>query len=364
MEIVESFVTRNPCFKSGETIQVRGLLLYRVGCNRPEAATFINSWNRESASRASAHALIDGNSKVVYQILPWNYKAWQGRKNEVNDHYIGIKMCEPSCIKYIGGSNFVCQDTKKAMEVVSGTYQSAVELFAFLCEKFELNPLSDGVILSPQEGCARGSTFGHSDPEPLWTGLKSDFTMDGFRQDVANCLKQRKKEQSEAEEMVQKKPDDNQTVLETDTLNVRVMSTKGIEFLKNEEGCKLRATKCAGGRWTIGYGHTQGVCEGQTLPDEEAAKMLLMEDIPIYENYVNDYIDNGTISFPVNQNQFDALVSFCFNCGPGNLRTLVSRRDAQTVAEKILLYRKVAGIVNDGLIARRQRERELFLKEN
>jgi LysM repeat protein len=68
------------------------------------------------------------------------------------------------------------------------------------------------------------------------------------------------------------------------------------------------------------------------------------------------------IGFEVNQNMFDALVSFCYNLGYGNLVQLVTNRDKGTVAEKMLLYVYANGKVFQGLVNRRQAERELFLK--
>jgi len=368
VEIVESFLTRNPCYKTGETITVRGLMLHSVGCNRPDAGVFIHNWNNESVSRACVHAFIDGNSGIIYQTLPWNHRGWHGGSRVANDKYIGVKMCEPACIQYKGGTKFICTDSEQALEVVKKTYQSAVELFAFLCTVYELDPLEDGVIVSHKEGYERGIASRCSDPEHLWDGLESGYTMDGFRQDVARYLEEQNKSDREKDAPDKSEGSSELVAVENNTLEnqvpTRLLSPRGIEFLMHEEGCKLKASKCAGGKWTIGYGHTQDVYEGQTLPDEAAAKELFMKDVVIYANYVNDYISNGTITFTVNQNQFDALVSFCYNCGPGNLRTLVSGRDAQTVAEKILLYRKAAGRVNEELVARRQRERELFIKED
>lgn len=139
------------------------------------------------------------------------------------------------------------------------------------------------------------------------------------------------------------------------------ISDKGVDLIARYEGCRLAAYQCAAGVWTIGYGHTEGVKQGDTLPSEEAAKALLKEDLKKYGGYVNASVRKGTINFPLNQNQFDALTSFCYNCGNGNLQKLVLGRDAATIAEKMLLYNKGGGKVLSGLVRRRQEERELFL---
>ncbi len=97
-------------------------------------------------------------------------------------------MCEPACIKYTSGSNFTCSDTAAAKAVVKRTYETAVELFAMLCEKYSLDPLADGVIISHKEGCARGIASNHGDPEHLWTQLGTGYTMDGFRRAVKEAM--------------------------------------------------------------------------------------------------------------------------------------------------------------------------------
>ena len=71
-------------------------------------------------------------------------------------------MCEPACITYTGGATFKCSDIATARAVAERTYRAAVELFAMLCQKFGLDPLADGVILSHKEGHARGIASNHS----------------------------------------------------------------------------------------------------------------------------------------------------------------------------------------------------------
>lgn len=342
MEIVESILTQNPCYKAGKKIQVKGLMLHSVGCPQPSAEVFVRKWNSPDASRACVHAFIDGNTGKVYQTLPWEHRAWHGGGSSNNTH-IGVEMCEPACIKYTGGSTFSCSDREKALAVVRRTYDAAVELFAFLCSKFGLDPLKDGVIVSHKEGHDRGIASGHGDPDHLWNGLQSGHSMDKFRQDVKAAMSG----------TIQASPaaaSGNMTI-----------SDRGVELIAKYEGCRLEAYKCPAGVWTIGYGHTAGVKEGDRLPSQEAAKELLKKDVEKYGGYVNNCVKNGQITFQLNQNQFDALTSFCYNCGNGNLQKLVSGRDAATVAEKLLLYNKGGGKVLAGLQRRREEERALFL---
>ncbi|MCD7836903.1 MAG: N-acetylmuramoyl-L-alanine amidase [Lachnospiraceae bacterium] len=344
MEITEKFVTTNPCYTAGKKINVKGLMLHSVGCPQPSAEVFIKQFDNP-ASKVCVHAFIDANTGMVYQTLPWDYKAWHCGAN-ANSTHIGVEMCEPPCIRYTGGSTFTCSDEQKAREMVMRTLNSAVKLFAFLCKKYGLKPIEDGVIISHKEGHDRGMASGHGDPDHLFRQLNMGYTMDNFRRAVAAAM------DSEIAQPV---------AAPTPVKGEMEISAKGIELIAGYEGCRLEAYKCPAGVWTIGYGHTAGVQQGQTLPSKEAAKELLKEDLKKYAGYVNNCVKKGLITFPLNQNQFDALTSFCYNCGNGNLQKLVEGRDAATVADKLLAYNKGGGKVLPGLARRRADERALFL---
>lgn len=181
MNLVQSILTKNPCYTAGRKITVRGLMLHSVGCSQPKASVFINSWNSASYSNACVHGFIDGNDGTVYQTLPWNHRGWHAG-GDANNTHIGVEMCEPACIKYTGGASFTCSDTVTAKAVAKRTYEAAVELFAMLCKEYGLNPLTD--IISHKEGHAKGIASNHGDPEHLWKGLGMSYTMDTFRQAV------------------------------------------------------------------------------------------------------------------------------------------------------------------------------------
>lgn len=187
MKLVQSILTKNPCYTAGRKITVKGLMLHSVGCPQPKASVFINSWNSASYDSACVHGFIDGNDGTVYQTLPWNHRGWHcgsGSRGSGNNTHIGVEMCEPACIKYTSGSNFTCSDKAAAKAVAKRTYEVAVELFAMLCKQYGLNPTADGVILSHKEGHSRGIASNHGDPEHLWTQLGMGYTMDGFRRAV------------------------------------------------------------------------------------------------------------------------------------------------------------------------------------
>ena len=187
MKLVQSILTKNPCYTAGRKITVKGLMLHSVGCPQLKASVFINSWNNPSYNNACVHGFIDGNDGTVYQTLPWNHRGWHcgsGSKGSGNNSHIGVEMCEPACIKYTSGSNFTCSDKATARAVAKRTYEAAVELFAMLCKQYNLNPTADGVIISHREGHSRGIASNHGDPEHLWNGLGMGYTMDGFRKAV------------------------------------------------------------------------------------------------------------------------------------------------------------------------------------
>ena len=132
------------------------------------------------------------------------------------------------------------------------------------------------------------------------------------------------------------------------------ISEKGISLIKSFEGCRLTAYKCSAGFPTIGYGHTAGVKMGMTITQKQADDML-KTDLVVYENHVK------SLKREFNQYEFDALVSFCYNCGIGSLKTLCKNRTNAQIAEALLLYNKAGGRILEGLNRRRKAERELFL---
>ena len=187
MTLVESLLTKNPCYTAGRKIKVKGLMLHSIGCPQPSASVFVKNWNRADYDRACVHAFIDGNTGTVYQTLPWDHRGWHAG-GAANNTHIGVEMCEPACIKYTGGATFTCSDPATAKAAVTRTYNAAVELFAMLCKQFGLDPLKDGVILSHKEGCARGIASNHGDPEHLWNQLGTGYTMNGFRAAVKAAM--------------------------------------------------------------------------------------------------------------------------------------------------------------------------------
>lgn len=135
------------------------------------------------------------------------------------------------------------------------------------------------------------------------------------------------------------------------------ISQKGIDLIKKFEGCKLTAYKAVPTEqyYTIGIGHYgSDVHPGMSITMAQAEEYL-RSDISKFENAVNN------TGLKLNQNQFDALVSFTYNCGAGNLKKLIANRTLPQIADAMLLYNKSGGKVLNGLVKRRQAERTLFL---
>ena len=138
------------------------------------------------------------------------------------------------------------------------------------------------------------------------------------------------------------------------------ISQEGLSLIKKFEGLELTAYKCAAGVWTIGYGHTKDVQEGDEWSEAHADHMLEVE-LEEFEGYIND---NVTVA--LSQNQFDALVSWVYNLGPANLKAstmlkVLNSGDYEGVPAQIKRWNKAGGKVLEGLIRRREAEALLFI---
>jgi len=136
-------------------------------------------------------------------------------------------------------------------------------------------------------------------------------------------------------------------------------SQDGLKLIKKFEGCELKSYQDSVGVWTIGYGHTKGVEEGQEITQEEAEEMLASE-LSEYEGYINDMVECD-----LEQHQFDALVAWVYNLGPTNLRssTMLKRlnaNDLDDVPAQIRRWNKAGGKVLAGLTRRREAEALMF----
>lgn len=144
------------------------------------------------------------------------------------------------------------------------------------------------------------------------------------------------------------------------------ISEKGLSMIERFEGCLLKASNKLDGVWTIGYGQTgsyygKRVRRGMTTTKAEAHAWLRDHSIKTYEDAVTQ-----AVKVPLNQHQFDALVSFAYNVGVGALKQSTALRklnagDYAGAADALTMWTKCNGKVLAGLVRRRKEERALFL---
>lgn len=182
MHLHSCFLTGNDCYKAGRTIIPKGVMVHSTGANNPSLKRYVqpndgligentngNDWNRPGVG-ACVHAFIgklkDGTI-ATYQTLPWDYRGWHAGGSANNTH-ISFEICE---------------DDLSDDAYFTAVYREAVELTAYLCKQFDLDPLADGVVICHQEGYRRGIASNHGDVLHWFPGHGK--TMDDFRKDVA-----------------------------------------------------------------------------------------------------------------------------------------------------------------------------------
>ena len=154
------------------------------------------------------------------------------------------------------------------------------------------------------------------------------------------------------------------------------VSQKCIDNIKRDEGVRSRPYQCPALLWTIGVGHVIDpnhakvpMANRKQLPiptgwdrvlSNEEIDEILRKDLARFEQGVS-----RLITAPLTQGQFDALVSFSFNVGLGNLqnstlRMKVNRQEYEAAAEQFLVWTKAGGKVLAGLVKRRTHEKEMF----
>lgn len=188
MRLRKQYLTRNDCYRAGRTIRPQGVMVHSTGSNNPSVARYVpgddvigrnqygNDWDRPGLEKC-AHAFVgrfaDGSVGTV-QTLPWNRRGWhcgRGKNGSANDTHISFEICE---------------DGLTDASYFKAVYQEAVELTAYLCKEYNLDPLADGVVICHKEGCRRGIASNHEDV--LHWFPKFGKTMDDFRTDVARWM--------------------------------------------------------------------------------------------------------------------------------------------------------------------------------
>ena len=140
------------------------------------------------------------------------------------------------------------------------------------------------------------------------------------------------------------------------------LSSRGLNLIKQFEGLRPAVYVCPAGLRTIGYGHVIRAGEVFSQPlSEPEAEALLLQDIEVAAKAVY-----RLIKVPLTQGQFDALVSFTFNCGTGalqrsTLRACVNREEHWQVPAELLRWSRVKGALSNGLMRRRMAEALLYV---
>lgn len=181
MRLYTQLLVHNSCYIKGEHIKPRGVMVHSTGAANPYLRRYLSPddgrlgepssrhWNQGGVG-ACVHAFIgrlaDG-SIAAYQTLPWTMRGWHCGGTG-NDTHISFEICE---------------DKLADKGYFRATYQAAVELTAYLCKRFSLDPLADGVVLCHAEGHRRGIASNHADVMHWWKKFGVD--MNDFRRDVA-----------------------------------------------------------------------------------------------------------------------------------------------------------------------------------
>ncbi len=137
------------------------------------------------------------------------------------------------------------------------------------------------------------------------------------------------------------------------------ISEDGLELIKKFEGCETTAYQDSVGVWTIGFGQTEGVEEGQTCSVEDAESMLA-DEMDEYEGYVNNMV-----KVELQQHEFDALVAWVYNLGPTNLGEstmlkVLNGGQFDRVPDEMNRWTRAGGKILEGLVRRRQAESLMF----
>ena len=145
------------------------------------------------------------------------------------------------------------------------------------------------------------------------------------------------------------------------------MYEKAVNLIKEFEGFRENAYKCPAGVWTIGYGWTHGVKEGDTITESEASKLVQKEVDKIAEQ-IRLSLEYGVFE-KLSENQVCALIDFVYNLGIGNFRTstlrkLIQEGNFEDAGKQFERWNKSGGKVLEGLTRRRIAEKELWYAES
>lgn len=188
MNFYERLLEANECFTDNKPLTPKGIMVHSTGADNPNLCRYVgpddgllglnnynNHWNqpRPDNRKVCVHAFIGklaDKSVATYQTLPWIVRACHCGGSG-NDTHLSFEMCEDSLDDAV---------------YFKAVFKEATELSAYLCKKFKLDPMKEGVLIGHYEGHKRGIASNHSDPS-LWF-KKFGITMDDFRKGVKALL--------------------------------------------------------------------------------------------------------------------------------------------------------------------------------
>lgn len=200
MRLLTCILTQNDCYKANQIIRPKGVMVHSTGANNPTLRRYVqptaatperkkllaqlgtnptkNDWNR-AGTNACVHGFVgklaDGTVAAV-QTLPWNHRGWHAGTGtsgkSANDTHIAFEMCEDGLTDPV---------------YFQQAYQTAAELTAMLCQRYNLDPLADGVVICHQDGYRRGIASNHGDVYNWFPRFGK--TMKNFRENVAQIMK-------------------------------------------------------------------------------------------------------------------------------------------------------------------------------
>ena len=189
MNLKQLYLINNACFQANAPLQIRGIMVHSTGADNPNLRRYVgpddgalghnpnnNHWNQPTPDGRSVcvHAFIGklaNGTIATYQTLPWDMRGWHSGGSANNTH-IGFEICE---------------DNLNDINYFNQAYQESLELCAFLCQMYSLDPLDDGVVIDHSEGYERGIASNHKDVGHWFP--KHGKNMNKFRNDVQNLMR-------------------------------------------------------------------------------------------------------------------------------------------------------------------------------
>lgn len=274
MRLIKCILTENDCYKAGKKIKPKGVMVHSTGANNTSIKRYVqpdvcgigvnknkNDWNRPGVKKC-VHAFIgklaDGSIATV-QTLPWDWRGWHCG-DDANGTHISFEICE---------------DGLTDKTYFDKVYAEAVQLTAYLCKLYNLDPTKDGVVICHSEGAKRGIASNHADV--LHWFPKHNKDMDDFRADVKKAIGGEKKTEEkpvkvEAAKSFDKSFNKSWTATASNGLNLRSGAGTNKDIIATlKKGTKFRCygyyTKMSDGSiWLYGVsGGKTGFCSKKYL---------------------------------------------------------------------------------------------------